>query len=170
MTKKLFFQALIKFLLGILLVGLLIFLPAGTVYYANGWLFMGVLFIPIFIMGMILMMKDPQLLKKRLNAQEKQKEQDLVIKLSGLMFMIGFILPGLGYRFGWYILPYPISLLSAVVFLLGYLLFAEVLRENTYLSRTVEVQKTKQSLTPVFTASYATPCTQPLFFCFCLCR
>ena len=141
MTKKLFFQALIKFLLGILLVGLLIFLPAGTVYYANGWLFMGVLFIPIFIMGMILMMKDPQLLKKRLNAQEKQKEQDLVIKLSGLMFMIGFILPGLGYRFGWYILPYPISLLSAVVFLLGYLLFAEVLRENTYLSRTVEVQK-----------------------------
>lgn len=141
MTKKLFFQALIKFTLGILLVGALVFLPAGTLYYPNGWLFMGVLFIPIFIMGVVLMLKNPALLEKRLDAKEKQNEQNLVIKLSGLMFLVGFILPGLGFRFGWYSLPYPVSLAASVVFLLGYLMFAEVLRENTYLSRTIEVQK-----------------------------
>ena len=141
MTIKLFFQALIKFLLGVLLVGLLIFIPAGTVYFARGWLFMGILFIPIFAVGIILMIQDPSLLKKRLSAKEKQKDQNLVIKLSGLMFIIGFILPGLGYRFGWYTLPDQVSLIASAVFLLGYLLFAEVLRENTYLSRTIEVQK-----------------------------
>ena len=141
MKKNLFLQALIKFSLGVLLVGLLIFLPAGTLAYHNGWLLISVLFIPIFAMGILLMIKNPELLKKRLDAKEKQKEQSLVIKLSGLMFIIGFILPGLGYRFGWYTLPSAVSLVGSALFLLGYLFFAEVLRENTYLSRTIEVQE-----------------------------
>lgn len=140
MTKKLFFSALGKFILGILLVDVLVFLPAGSFSFTNGWLFMGVLFIPILIMGIVLMIKNPQLLQKRLDAKEKQKEQNTVIKLSGLMFMVGFILPGLGFRFGWYTLPYIVVLIASVLFLIGYILFAEVLRENTYLSRTIEVQ------------------------------
>jgi len=141
MTKKLFFSALGKYVLGILLVGVLLFLPAGSLSFVNGWIFMGVLFIPIFIMGVVLMLKDPALLKKRLDAKESQKEQSLVIKLSGLMFMVGFILPGLGFRFGWYTLPHVVTLIASALFLLGYALFAEVLRENTYLSRTIEVQE-----------------------------
>ena len=141
MTKKLFFSALVKFFLGILLVGILIFLPAGSFSFTNGWLFMGVLFIPIFLVGVLLMLKNPALLQKRLDAKESQKEQNLVIKLSGLMFIIGFVLPGLGYRFGWYTLPYPVTLTASAIFLIGYCLFAEVLRENTYLSRTIEVQE-----------------------------
>ena len=140
MTKKLFFSALVKFSLGILLVGILIFLPAGSFSFTNGWLFMGVLFIPIFLMGVVLMLKNPALLQKRLDAKESQKEQNLVIKLSGLMFIIGFFLPGLGYRFGWYTLPRIVTLIASALFLIGYCLFAEVLRENTYLSRTIEVQ------------------------------
>jgi len=141
MTKKLFFSALVKFSLGILLVGILIFLPAGSFSFTNGWLFMGVLFIPIFLMGVVLMLKNPALLQKRLDAKESQKEQNLVIKLSGLMFIIGFVLPGLGYRFGWYTIPYPVTLTASAIFLIGYCLFAEVLRENTYLSRTIEVHE-----------------------------
>ncbi|MBR6768655.1 MAG: isoprenylcysteine carboxylmethyltransferase family protein [Clostridia bacterium] len=141
MTKKLFFSALVKFSLGILLVGILIFLPAGSLSFVNGWIFMGVLFIPIFLVGVLLMLKNPALLQKRLDAKESQKEQNLVIKLSGLMFIIGFVLPGLGYRFGWYTLPYPVTLTASAIFLIGYCLFAEVLRENTYLSRTIEVQE-----------------------------
>ena len=141
MTKKLFFSALVKFFLGILLVGILIFLPAGSLSFVNGWIFMGVLFIPIFLVGVLLMLKNPALLQKRLDAKESQKEQNLVIKLSGLMFIIGFVLPGLGYRFGWYTLPYPVTLTASALFLIGYCLFAEVLRENTYLSRTIEVQE-----------------------------
>ncbi len=140
MTKKLFFSALGKYFLGILLVGVLLFLPAGSLYYVNGWLFMGVLFLPIFIMGALLMLKNPSLLQKRLDAKEKQKEQNTVIKLSGLMFVVGFILPGLGFRFGWYTLPRIVTLIASALFLIGYCLFAEVLRENTYLSRTIEVQ------------------------------
>ncbi len=141
MTPKLFFEAIIKFLLGILLVGLLIFLPAGTFSYFNGWLLMGILFVPMFIAGIVMMIANPSLLQKRLNAKEKQKEQDLVIKLSGLMFLSGFIVSGLGYRFDWYTLPRPVVITAAVLFLLSYVLYAEVLRENVYLSRTVEVQK-----------------------------
>ena len=141
MKRSLFLQAFFKFALGVLLVGLLIFLPAGTLVYHNGWLLMSVLFIPIFAMGILLLVKNPELLKKRLDAKEKQKEQSLVIKLSGLMFIVGFVLPGLGYRFGWYTLPSPVSLVASAFFLLGYLFFAEVLRENTYLSRTIEVQE-----------------------------
>ena len=141
MKRNLFLQAILKFTLGVLLVGLLIFLPAGTLSYHNGWLLMSVLFIPIFAMGILLMITNPELLKKRLDVKEKQKEQSLVIKLSGLMFIVGFILPGLGYRFGWYTLPSSVSLVGSALFLLGYLFFAEVLRENTYLSRTIEVQE-----------------------------
>ena len=141
MTTKLFIQAIIKFLLGVILVGLLIFLPAGTVSYFNGWLLMGILFVPMFFAGIVMMFKNPELLKKRLNAKEKQQEQNMVVKLSGLMFLVGFILAGLGFRFGWDPLPKGVTIGAAVVFLIAYLLYAEVLRENTYLSRTIEVQE-----------------------------
>ena len=140
MTIKLFVQAITKFLIGIVLVGILIFLPAGTFSYFNGWLFMGILFIPMFCAGIVMMLKNPELLKKRLHAKEKQKEQNLVVKLSGLMFLLGFIVAGLGVRFEWYMLPNIVVFVSAAVFLLAYVLYAEVLRENTYLSRTIEVQ------------------------------
>ena len=141
MTKKLFVEAILKFSLGVILVGLLVFVPAGTTVFWNGWLFMGVLFIPMFLAGIVMMLKNPELLKSRLNAKEKQKEQDMVIKLSGLMFLVGFILAGLNYRFEWPMLPKAVSIGAAILFLLSYLLFAEVLRENTYLSRTIEVQE-----------------------------
>ena len=141
MTVKLFTQAMIKFLLGVVLVGLLIFLPAGSFAYLNGWLLMGILFVPMFLAGIVMMFKNPELLKKRLNAKEKQKEQSLVVKLSGLMFLLGFIVAGLGFRFGWYTLPKGAVIAAVVVFLAAYLLYAEVLRENTYLSRTIEVQE-----------------------------
>ena len=140
MTTKLFLQAITKFLLGVVLVGLLIFLPAGTILYFNGWLLMGILFIPMFCAGIVMMLKNPELLKKRLNAKEKQEEQTMVVKLSGLMFLLGFVVAGLGVRFQWYILPNEVAFASAAVFLLAYILYAEVLRENTYLSRTIEVQ------------------------------
>ena len=141
MTKALFVQAMVKFLLGAALVGLLIFLPAGTWYFANGWLLMGALFIPMFLAGIVMMLKNPALLRSRLNAKEKEADQDLVIKLSGLMFLAGFILAGLDFRFGWSKLPGWVSSLGAVLFLGSYVLFAEVLRENTWLSRTIEVQE-----------------------------
>lgn len=144
MTKKLFFQALLKFTAGIILVGILVFLPAGTLSFFNGWLFMGVLFIPIFIAGIVMMIKNPSLLEKRLNGKEKEREQSLVVKLSGLMFLAGFILAGLNFRFDWYVLPRSASVTASAVFILSYLLYAEVMRENTYLSRTVEVQKNQK--------------------------
>ncbi len=144
MTKKLFIQAMVKFLSGVLLVGLLIFLPAGTLSFWKGWLLMGILFIPMFIAGIIMLVKNPELLRKRLNAREQQTEQKQVIKLSGLMFILGFLLAGLDYRFTWYPLPDLVSRAAAVMFLLAYLMYAEVLRENTYLSRTVEVQQGQQ--------------------------
>ena len=141
MTIKLFFSAIVKFTLGLVLVGLFVFLPAGTFSYFQGWLFMGVLFIPMFLAGIVMMFRSPDLLKKRLNAKEKEKEQDLVVKLSGLMFLGGFIAAGLNYRFDWYVLPEAVSVGAAVVFLAAYALYAEVLRENAYLSRTIEVQE-----------------------------
>lgn len=141
MTVKLFFQAIAKFLLGVILVGLLIFLPAGRLDYIGGWLFMGILFLPMFAAGIVMMVLNPELLKKRLNAKEKRGEQGLVVKLSGLMFIIGFVISGLGVRFDWYVLPTWASVTAAAVFLVAYILYAEVLRENTYLSRTVEVQE-----------------------------
>ena len=141
MSSKLFLQAILKFLLGVLLVGVLIFVPAGTVQYIGAWLLMGILFIPMFCAGIVMMFKNPSLLQSRLDAKEKQKEQDIVVKLSGLMFLSGFIVAGLGIRFGWYLLPEWVMWAAAVVFLVAYILYAEVLRENTYLSRTIEVQE-----------------------------
>ncbi len=144
MMAKLLVQAIIKFLLGVILVGLLIFLPAGTLSYFNGWLLMAILFVPMFAAGIVMIFKNPELLKKRLSAKEKQKEQSLVVKLSGLMFLTGFMVAGLGIRFGWYTLPIVISIGAAAVFLAAYILYAQVLRENTYLSRTIEVQENQR--------------------------
>lgn len=141
MTLKLFFSAIGKFVLGVILVGVLLFWPAGTLSYFNGWLLMGILFIPMFFAGVVMMIKNPQLLAKRLNAKERERDQGLIVKLSGLMFLIGFLLAGLGFRFDWYLLPRSVSISAAVVFLIAYVLYAEVLRENTYLSRTIEVQE-----------------------------
>jgi protein-S-isoprenylcysteine O-methyltransferase Ste14 len=141
MTVKLFFEAILKFILGIVLIGLLIFLPAGTLNYTNGWIFMGVLFIPMLIAGIVMMIKNPKLLASRLDAKEKQKEQGVVIKLSGLMFIVGFVLAGLDFRFQWLIIPSWIPYVAAVLFLLAYIMWAEVLRENTYLSRTIKVEE-----------------------------
>ena len=141
MTIKLFIGAITKFLFGVALVGLLIFLPAGSFNYYNGWLLMGILFVPMLFAGVVMMCKNPALLRSRLDAKENSREQSLVVKLSGLMFLAGFILAGLGYRFRWYVLPTGVVIGAAVVFLIAYILYAEVLRENTYLSRTIEVQK-----------------------------
>ena len=141
MTIKLFFQAIIKFVLGLVLVGALLFIPAGSIEYWNGWLLIGILFIPMFIAGIILMIKNPKLLKKRLNAKESEKEQKLVILFSALMFISGFVVAGLNYRFGWFVLPNIVVIIFSIVFIIAYILYAEVLRENTYLSRTIEVQE-----------------------------
>ena len=141
MTKEVFFQAIIKYFAGVILFALLIFLPAGTLDYWNGWLLIGIVFVPMFLAGIVMMCKNPNLLRKRLHAKEKEDEQSLVIKLSGLMFLLGFVTAGLNFRFQWVVLPDWVSLAAAVVFLLSYLLYAEVLRENAYLSRTIEVQE-----------------------------
>lgn len=141
MTKELFISAVTKFAAGVVLVGLLIFLPAGTIHYPGGQLLMGILFIPMFLAGIVMMLKNPALLRSRLNAKEKEAEQGTVIKLSGLMFLCGFILAGLDFRFGWSNLPGWVSIVGAGLFLGAYVLFAEVLRENTWLSRTIEVQE-----------------------------
>ena len=141
MDTKLFFQALTKFLLGIILFGLLIFLPAGSLYYWQGWLMMGVLFVPMFIAGLVMMVKNPELLRKRLSAKEEEKEQKAVVALSAVMFVAAFVVAGLNWRFQWLVLPDWAVWLAAALFLFGYILYAEVLRENTYLSRTVEVQE-----------------------------
>lgn len=144
MTMKLFIGAITKFLLGVVLVGILIFLPAGTFSFFNGWLLMGILFIPMFFAGIVMLFKNPDLLKSRLDAKEKQREQSLVVKLSGLMFLAGFVVAGLGVRFGWYALPKPVVIVAAVIFIIAYILYAKVLRENTYLSRTIEVQENQK--------------------------
>lgn len=132
---------MVKFLSGAILIGLLIFLSAGTIAFWKGWLLMAILLIPMFLAGIVMMLKNPELLKKRLHVREQRTEQCLVVKLSGLMFVIGFLLAGLDFRFEWFPLPDWVSWGAAVLFLLSYLLYAEVLRENTYLSRTVEVQQ-----------------------------
>lgn len=139
MTIKLFFSAITKFLLGVVLIGALIFLPAGTLAFAGGWLLMGILFVPMFIAGAIMMIFNPSLLASRLDAKEKEREQSIVVKLSGLMFIVRFVLAGLDFRFGWINLPFTVNICASVVFIVAYLLYAEVLRENTYLSRTIKV-------------------------------
>ena len=139
--KKLVVQALIKYMAGIILVGLMVFLPAGTFSYPGGWLFMGLLFVPMLILGIVLLMKAPDLLAKRLNNKEEQEEQKKVVGLSGLMFLAGFIICGLDFRWGWTMVPSVIVVMAAVMLLAGYGLYMEVMRENAYLSRTVEVQE-----------------------------
>lgn len=141
MSGKESVQAMVKFFSGLLLVGALLFLPAGTWDYWQAWLLIGILFVPMFLAGLVLMKKNPELLRKRLNAKEEQAEQKTVIALSGLMFLAAFVLAGLNRRFGWCLLPGWASWAAAAVFLLAYALYAEVLRENAYLSRTIEVQE-----------------------------
>ncbi|MBQ6332888.1 MAG: isoprenylcysteine carboxylmethyltransferase family protein [Clostridia bacterium] len=144
MTAKLFVQAIVKFLFGLVLIGLLLFLPAWSLKYWNGWLFLGILFVPMFIAGIVMMFKNPELLRKRLNAKEEEQEQKTVIALSGLMFLAAFIVAGLNFRFQWIVLPAWAVWIGVCVFLAAYLMYAEVLRENTYLSRTVEVQENQK--------------------------
>ena len=141
---QLFLQATGKFLLGVIIVGLLLFLPAGSLHYWQGWLLMGILFVPMFCAGLVMMVKNPDLLRKRLNAKEEEKDQKTVVKLSGLLFIAAFVVAGLNWRFGWCVLPDWAVWGSAALFLICYLLYAEVLRENTYLSRTVEVQENQK--------------------------
>ncbi len=141
MTFRLFISAIIRFVFGIVLIGVMLFLPANTFHYPKAWLLMGILFVPMLIAGAVMMVKAPKLLSKRLDVKEKQREQSIVIKLSGLMFTVGFILAALDFRFGWLVLPDAVSYIAAGVFSAAYLMYAEVLRENAYLSRTVQVQE-----------------------------
>lgn len=138
---KLFIQAILKFVLGVVLVGALIFLPAWTFDYLGGWVLMGILFIPMFVAGIVMLIKNPQLLASRLNAKEKEKTQDIVVKLSGLMFISGFVVAGFDYRFKWLKLPFFVQIIGIVIFLISYILYAIVLKQNTFLSRTIEVQE-----------------------------
>ena len=144
MNIKLFIQAIIKYVFGVLTVGGLLFIPAKSFEYWNGWLFMGLLFIPMFIVGIILMIKNPELLSKRLNAQEQESEQKWVLLFSGLMFIVGFIVAGLNYKYRWIEMPNMVIVISSILFIIAYILYAEVLRENTYLSRTIEVQENQK--------------------------
>lgn len=144
MSTKLFLHAFGKFFFGLLLVGLLLFVPAGTINYPNAWLFIGILFVPMLVAGIVMMFLNPELLKKRLNAKEKENEQKAVLVLSGLMFLVAFIVAGLNFRFQWIVIPNWLVYTGAAVFLAAYLMYAEVLRENTYLSRTIEVQENQK--------------------------
>ena len=139
-----FAQAIVKFLGGLLIVGLLLFLPAGTFAWRQAWLLIAILFIPMFLAGLIMMKRSPELLRKRLDAKEREAEQKTVIALSGLMFLAAFVVSGLNHRFGWIVLPAWVSWAAAAVFLLAYALYAEVLRENAWLSRTIEVQENQK--------------------------
>lgn len=138
---KLLMEALMKFTCGLLLVGLLIFLPAGTIAYTYGWLFIGLLFVPMLIAGFVMLKKSPEFLKKRLDAKEKQGKQKGVVALSGLMFIAGFVVAGLDYRFGWSQMPVWVTITASALFLIAYALYAEVMRENAYLSRTIKVEE-----------------------------
>ncbi|MBR5431386.1 MAG: isoprenylcysteine carboxylmethyltransferase family protein [Bacteroidales bacterium] len=144
MDKGLLAQALGKFLLGVVLLGVLIFLPAWSLRYWQGWLLMGILFVPMFVAGLVMLAKNPELLRKRLNAKEQEAEQKTVVGLSGLLFTAAFVVAGLNWRFGWWVLPDWAVWVAAGLFLASYLLYAEVLRENTYLSRTIEVQENQK--------------------------
>ncbi len=140
MTKTLFKEAIIKVALGIVIVAALLFIPAGTLHYRNAWLFMALLFIPMIVAGFILMAKNPTLLKRRLNAKEKEGAQQQVVIMSGIMFVAAFITAGLNYRYSWIEMPVGYTVFGAIAFILGYLMYAEVTRENDYLSRVIEVQ------------------------------
>ena len=144
MDKKLTVKAFTRFFLGVVILGVLIFWPAGSLKYWQGWLLMGILFVPMFIAGLVMMAKNPDLLRKRLNAKEEEKEQKTVVALSGLLFIAAFVVAGLNWRYQWCVLPDWAVWVAAVLFLVCYLLYAEVLRENTYLSRTVKVQENQK--------------------------
>ena len=144
MSIKLFFEAILKFILGVILIGTLIFIPANSFNYWNGWLFMALLFIPMFIAGVIMMAKAPNLLKSRLNAKEKEKDQKEVVLLSGIMFLFGFIVAGLSYRFNLIQLSNIVVIFASIIFIISYIIYAEVLRENAFLSRTIEVQNNQK--------------------------
>ncbi len=141
MNIKLFIKAITRYTLGVISVGFLLFFPANTFNYCNAWLFIGILFIPMFIVGVILMFRNPMLLQSRLDVKESEKEQKKVIIYSGLMFILGFVISGLNYRFKWIMIPNTVIILASVLFVISYILYAEVLRENTYLSRTIKVEK-----------------------------
>ena len=141
---QLFIQACGKFFSGLLLAGLLLFVPAGTIHYRNAWLLIGILFVPMFFAGIVMLFRSPDLLRKRLNAKENESEQKQVIARSGLMFLAAFILAGLNFRFKWIVMPDWLVWLAAALFLFAYLLYAEVLRENVWLSRTIEVQENQK--------------------------
>lgn len=138
---KLIIEALTKFSCGLLMVGLLIFLPAGTLSYTYGWLLIGLLFVPMLIAGFVILAKSPEFLKKRLDAKEKQSTQKGVVAFSGLMFIVGFVVAGLDFRFGWSTMPMWLTITASVLFLVAYALYAEVMRENAYLSRTIKVEQ-----------------------------
>ena len=138
---KLLIEALTKFACGLLMVALLIFLPAGTLFYTHGWLFVGLLFVPMLIAGLVMLKKSPEFLKKRLDAKEKQGTQKGVVAFSGLMFIVGFVVAGLDFRFGWSHMPAWVTIIASVLFLVAYALYAEVMRENAYLSRTIKVEE-----------------------------
>ena len=144
MRRKLLLSAISKFIIGLIMISLLLFLPAGTIYYWNGWLFIGLLFIPMFLLGAILLLKAPELLEKRLNSKEKENEQKQVVALSFLLFVGGFVVSALDFRFRWSNLPLGIVIAAAVILLISYGLYAEVMRENAYLSRTVEIQENQK--------------------------
>ena len=141
MDKKLFFSAVTKFALGLVCTAVLLFLPAGTVFFPNAWFLMAIMFLPMFVAGLVMLKSNPMLLRGRLQAKEQQGEQRLVVGLSGLMFLCGFLAAGLDFRFGWSLMPGWIPICAAAVFLAAYGMYAEVLRENTWLSRTVQVQQ-----------------------------
>ena len=144
MNKKLFLKAIIKFITGIILIGAILFVSSSSFDYWNAWLFMGLLFVPMFIVGIILMFKNPKLLKSRLDVKEKETEQKYVIMYSGMMFLIGFVVAGLNYRFSWIKLPNIVVVIASILFIISYILYGEVLRENTYLSRTIKVEENQK--------------------------
>lgn len=171
MDKNLLIQSLTKYFLGVIILGVLLFFPAGSFHYWQGWLLMGILFIPMSIAGFVMMVKNPELLRKRLNAKEKETEQKAVVTISGLLFITTFIVAGLNWRFDWWVVADWVVWVAAVIFLASYLLYAEVMRENTYLSRTIEVQDNQKVIDtglygivrhPMYMATTALFLTMPL--------
>ena len=144
MTKRLFFQAITKYLLGLVLVGCMLFVPAGTFCFWQAWLFILVLFVPMLLTGIVLMLRNPALLRRRLDAKEKEGEQKTVVVLGAMIFVAMFVTAGLNFRYRWWILPDSMVIVAALLFLMGYAMYAEVMRENVWLSRTIEVQERQQ--------------------------
>ena len=143
-TTKLFVNAIVKYLSGFILIAALLFVPAGSLNFIKGWIFIGLLFVPMLILGIFLFIKAPQLLEKRLSAKEKENTQKGVVIFSFLMFVAGFVTAGLDYRFGWSKVPFAVTIISGIVLLLSYGLYARVMKENAYLSRTVEIQNNQK--------------------------